>query len=258
MEADEGPLIFNGNGEVPCFFKPVMAGNPGDVFDPSKIPDSYVVSPMDFPQNDPALLAKTQNMTGQLRPGYVPPSPGACTQSPPGFVCGPLPVPNGSVSKCVPRMDNSDMNQLSARVLPYTVNRANGSLDNPARADPRFYLFPKSFPAAYSRCCMGKMSDPSDIKPIPCDAVWSKGVQDRLMPEQHKVDPMDLGFRSNENQLIQLKATRSQIRAIKTSRSQLTDNRDRVWRLESQNIRTWSMDEYWLWVQPKRKSLDFL
>ena len=240
MDPGRETLTFDGSQGL-CFHKAVPS-NP--VFDPSKIPDSYIISPIDFPQNDSVNLAKTQTLNAQLPRGlYVPPAPGSCSMNPPGFVCGPLPAANGSLVKCVPRMDQSDLNQLSARVLPLSVNRANGSLDNPARPDPRFSLFPNDYPPAYSRCCMGNLSAPVDVQPMSCGAESIPGMKNRLVPEQHKVDPIDLGFRSNPGLMAQLKATKAQADAKRMQQIGLAKSRSKIWKLETQNIKTWKMDK---------------
>jgi hypothetical protein len=249
-------LIFNGDQlSTPCFYDP---GEPPPVpLDVNKLPDSYIQSPLDFPQNDPSTLAKTQQMSSNIiRPMAMPIAPGTCTANPPGFVCGPLPAPDGTLVKCVPRMDQSDLNQLSARVLPFTVSRANGSLDDPARPDPRFALFPNKYPAAFSRCCHGTLGDPLDIKPLTCEAQSIKSAVDRLVPSSHRVKAMDLGFRTNPDQIAQLKLTNKEELEQKLRFHHLGNNREKIWRLESRNIKTLSNP---LWLPQKRSyQLNFL
>ena len=254
VSMNEEALVFNGSGSnTPCFYKADIS--PPPVFDPSAVPDGYVLSPVDFPQNDVQTLAKTQILTSQLRPGSMPIAPGTCTVNPRGFVCGPLPAPNGTLVKCVPRMDHSDLNQLSARVLPLTVSRANGSLDDPARPDPRFSLFPKQYPAAYSRCCNGVIGDPLDVKPMTCEAQVSKPVFDRVIPEYHKVKAMELGFRTRPNQIEQLKFTAKEETAQGSKFANFGNDREKIWRLESDNIKTLlsSLDPTLMGLLPNRK-----
>ena len=241
MDPGRETLIFDGSlPNSPCFFKPIVPT--AAPFDPSNVPDSYLRFQTDNPHNDAINLAKTQILSAKLPRGFIPPAPGSCTVSPQGFVCGPLSVPNGTVAKCVPRMDQSDLNQLSARVLPLSVNRANGSLDNPARADPRFFLFPRDYPPAYSRGCMGKMSSPLDMQPLPCGAKAEAGMRDRLVPHTHKVDAMDLGFRSNSAQMTQLKASKMQADMKRMRHISGANGRAGLWKQEALNIRTSSAD----------------
>lgn len=239
-------LVFDGNNlDLPCFFNPP---SPFDAlehaFDPNSIPDNYLMSPTDFPQNDERALAQAQNLSQKLPPSTlatIPPD--ACTTNPKGFVCGPLPAHNGQVVNCVPRMDRSDLNQLSARVLPYSVNRANGSLDNPGRADPRYYVFPKSFNAAMSRCCNGTISDPVDFRPTQClpSVEAEKALADRIHAEHHKVNPMEQGFRSRPDQLDQLRLTHSLQHSKHLSANKSASARDALWKVESMNIKVRSV-----------------
>jgi hypothetical protein len=130
-------------------------------------------------------------------------------------------------------MDHSDLNQLSARVLPLTVSSINKELENPQRSDPRFELFPDSFPAALSRCCHGNLSKPTDIKPLLCNS--SPAVSARLIPnpKMHQVDPMKLGFRSDPSQLAQLKLLNKQHAVIKLKNLPHCRTRDAIWNSES-------------------------
>jgi hypothetical protein len=239
-------LVFDGkNLDLPCFFHPP---SPYDAlehpFDPKTIPDNYLMSPTDFPQNDARAIAQAQSLSQKLPASQlaeIPPD--ACTTNPDGFVCGPLPAHNGQLVKCVPRMNHSDLNQLSARVLPYSVNRANGSLDNPDRGDPRFYVFPESYNAAMSRCCNGKISDPVDFRPTQClpSREAEKTVADRIHAEQHKVYPMELCFRKRPEQLDQLRLTNSVQRSKHISANKFASARDALWKLESMNIKVRSV-----------------
>jgi hypothetical protein len=234
-----GTLVFDGqHGDLPCFFK-ASPPPPPPPFDANAVPNNYLVSPIHFPQNDQSSLQTTQYLSTKLQPAaQFRPPPDACKVNPPGFVCGPLPAHNGELVKCVPRMDQSDLNQLSARVLPLSVSRANGALDDPARADPRFALFPKSYPAAFSRCCNGHMSDPLDIKPPQCSPTpqAEKLVADRIFTEQHKVKAMDLGFRKNPSQITQLRVSNSLLDAKKLDENQSIADREKLWKLESLKI----------------------
>ena len=239
MSMDESLVFDGGDFNTPCFYNP--SAPPPEPIDVSKLPDGYISSPMDFPQNDASTLAKTQQMSSRmLQPMPMPIDPGTCTMNPVGFVCGPLPAPDGTLVRCVPRMDQSDLNQLSARVLPFTVNRANGSLDDPARGDPRFFLFPNKYPSAYSRCCHGTIGDPLDIKALTCEAQNVKSAIKRVFPSAHKVNAMNLGFRTNPDQIAQLKHTNKEELIEKSKLDSLSNHREKVWRLESRKLKTLS------------------
>ena len=227
-------LVFDGSSSgAPCIFdQSKLFLPPPPPYNLSLVPDSSLVSPAEIPHNDELQTAQVFRLSSIIHPSPVPP-PGSCLRSPPGFVCGPLPAAPGDLVKCVPSMDHSDLNQLSARVLPLTVSSINKELENPQRSDPRFELFPDSFPAALSRCCHGNLSKPTDIKPLLCNS--SPAVSARLIPnpKMHQVDPMKLGFRSDPSQLAQLKLLNKQHAVIKLKNLPHCRTRDAIWNSES-------------------------
>jgi len=227
-------LVFDGStAGAPCFFdEGKLFAPPPPPPDFSKIPNSSLASPSQVPHNDDMQMKQVNLLSKLIHPPSKP-LPGSCLQSPPGFVCGPFPAAPGDIVKCVPQMKNSDLNQLSARVLPLTVSTVNKELENPARADPRFELFPHSYPAALSRCCAGVLSRPTDIKPLSCGS--PAAVNMRLMPnpKQHYVDPVKLGFRSDPHLMAQLKILNNQYDAIKQKNLDHIRARDRIWDTEA-------------------------
>lgn len=226
-------LVFDGATlQSPCIFDAdKLFEPPPPLPDLTLVPDSSLMSPADVTHNDEIQTAQVAALSKSIHPA---PIPGACLVNPPGFVCGPLPAVPGNIVKCVPRMEHSDLNQLSARVLPLTVSTVNKELENPATPDPRFELFPDSFPPALSRCCKGGvLSTPVDIKPLPCDA--SAGMKLRLMPnpKQHLVEPMKLGFRSDPFLNAKLAILKNQHDSLKDRNIPLIRERDKVWNSEA-------------------------
>ena len=223
-------LPFDGQSTVPCFYS---AEPPPPPIDLNAIPDNYLVPPSEMPGNDRHML----EMVNHLPP---PPMRIACNSPPPGFVCGPLPASPGDIVKCVPRMDHSDLNQLSARVLPLSASRGNGPLDNPARADARFEFFPKKFLPALTRCCLVSgvpvLSAPSDIVPLPCGVSELVAKKELPAPALHAVDAFQLGFRKNPQQLHQLLITHQQMADASGKAADLAGARSAVWEHEAYKV----------------------
>lgn len=198
-------LVFDAHAStVPCFYHSDALDDPlGEALN---TPESSLIDPTNFPANDMKAQLAIQKWNSE--PHFARPAvPGTCSVSPPGFVCGPLPAPPGTVVKCVPRMDHSDLNQLAARVLPLTTSRSNSVLDNPSFPDPRYKFFPSMFPPAISRCCGGNLVNPLDVVPPPCDA--SNGMYQKILPDirAHEVDPIKMGFSKNTTQINQMAVT---------------------------------------------------
>ena len=221
-------MIFDGvSPTTPCLYAPLAPPTPP--VDLKAIPDNFLVSPVDVPHNDSTAHQQVEQLTHQLHPSPRPP-PDTCTVNPPGFVCGHLPALPGEMVECVPRMDHSDLNQLSARVLPLSVSRANGALDDPARADPRYALY--HYPPAYSRCCAGnQFSAPSAVKPALC------GSHTKVAP----VDANEMGFRTNPKLMAQLKLTAHQLARTKAVAAMHARSRDAMWRSEAGRLKAMSM-----------------
>ena len=233
-------LVFDGHvGSTPCFFK--APEPPPPLPSPESIPDGYLAPPLFNSRNDMMQMQKVAMLSETMHPSRIPPLD-ACKVSPPGFACGPLPALPGQVVKCVPSMNQTNLNQLSARVLPYTVSRANGVLDNPDHPDPRFSVFPKSFPSAYSRCCAGVMSKPVDVQPIQCG---SRLEISNRMPARlplREVDAMKLGFRSRPDQLQQLKITDTELHRNLSKSVDQSALREHVWRDEARRAKVVKSD----------------
>lgn len=233
----EERLIMDGSSaSTPCFYDPSLleAPSPPPV-DLSKIPANYFASPIDNPRNDFLTTQALEQAAPMIKP-ISPFPPDACRNNPPGFTCGPLPVLPGHLVKCVPRLDQTDLNQLSARVLPLTVSRANGQLDNPARGDPRFEVFPTLHKPAYSRCCgLGTLSPPTSTKPLMCTTPPS--VKEKLMPaeKQHIVNPMYMGFRDPKT-MAQLRLTDEFLKTKKIESMPYVEAREKMWKDDSKRL----------------------
>ena len=223
-------LVFDAHAPTtPCFYH----GDPPDdpLAEALSTPDSGLIDPTDSPINDSQAFLAIQKWSSQ--PHFARPLvPGTCTVSPPGFVCGPLPAPPGTVVKCVPRMDHSNLNQLAARVLPLTTSRSNSVLDDPSFPDPRYKFFPSSFPPAISRCCAGKLVNPLDVVPPPCNA--TEQVYQKVLPDlrAHEVDPIAMGFGKNSAQINQM-AVSGKARIVDSTPTQ---DRYRAWELEARRL----------------------
>jgi hypothetical protein len=196
------PLVFDGSSpSAPCFFVPPPPEPIEEPqIDPSaidSIPDNTLLAPTEIPGNDLHAIQITKTLA-KLPPAKPPMTPGTCTVQPTGFVCGPLPALPGSIVKCVPRLDHSNLNQLAARVMPLTVSRSSGYMSNPSLPDPRFAIYPSKFPPAFSRCCAGKLTNPLDITPPTCDA--KSAVYEHIIPnpKAHEIHPMGLGFQRSD------------------------------------------------------------
>jgi hypothetical protein len=121
-------------------------------------------------------------------------------------------------------------------VVPLTVSRANGQLDNPARGDPRFEVFPTLHKPAYSRCCgLGTLSPPTSTKPLMC--ITPPSVKEKLMPaeKQHIVNPMYMGFRDPKT-MAQLRLTHEFLKTKKIESMPYVEAREKMWKDDSKRL----------------------
>ena len=229
-------LVFDAHSPTtPCFYHADTTEDPlGGASDAS---DNSLMDPTSIPANDSMSQMAIQKW--MFQPHFARPlAPGTCTVSPPGFVCGPLPALAGSIVKCVPRMDHSNLNQLAARVLPLTTSRSNSVLDDPLYPDPRYKFFPADYPPALSRCCGGKFVNPLDVVPPPCNA--SNSVYQRVLPNirAHEIDASQMGFQKNLSRGYQ-SAVSAKARHDDTS----TSARLGAWEIEARRLPNNSMLE---------------
>jgi hypothetical protein len=230
----DGLILDGATPGTPCFFDPAQF-DPSNQhhIDPSAIPDSAWMLPSNVPGNDERSEAWIRSA-----PVHLPPPPeitvNSCTRPPPGFVCGPLPAPPGQLVKCVPRMDASDVRQLAARVLPLSVSR--GALDDAAAPDSRFLVFPNKYPAAFSRCCGGNFSTPSDVPPLSCTTPVD--ITGKLFRGSHLLSGQDLGFRQDPSKLSNVLSSRSKIDSIGLSSGSSTHGKMAVIDHDSRGLST--------------------
>jgi hypothetical protein len=210
-------LVFDAQTTTtPCFYHADTPDNDEAITEAINMSDNALVDPTTSPINDFLYMNKIQQW--QLQPHFArPPLPGTCSVSAPGFVCGPLPAPPGTLVKCVPRMDHSNLNQLAARVLPLTTSRSNSVLDDPSYPDPRFKFFPLSYPPAISRCCGGSLTNPLDVVPPPCHA--PNAIYQHVVPNirAHEVDPMKMGFQKNDRPQLEQMALKNKFDQISSA-----------------------------------------
>ena len=238
---DSRHLVFDGKTDAaPCFYTPKDTSDAAAAAAAAAleaVPDSNLVAPSNIPGNDQRSLELLAKMMA-VRPLPLPNS--TCTANPAGYACTPSHSVPGQLVTCVPRMDHSDLNQLSAKVLPLSVSRGHGPLDDPARGDARFEIYPKKYLPAFSRCCFKNgrnvLSDPTDVIPMNCDV--PKAVSDRLVAAQSHVlaSAKNLGFRNNSIQLQQLGLTHSQLKKEAELVQPTIAARDKVWEHEAAQI----------------------